>query len=171
MSSLDPFLTVAEIALGLTGFTGIVVVFGRRPGERVRADAYRLIMLLVPSLGALFLSLIPAGLQLVGMSDAGVIRLSSGLMAVYNLGSSLALAPRARRIYREARALFSGWMTAFVAVGTVVNVTIQALNSFVLAHPSAGIYFFGLLWFLLFGSLQFARLLFIRPGPGKRSAT
>ena len=51
--------TIAELALGLAGFTGVLVVLGRQPGRFSPAEGFRLAVLLVASLSALFLSLVP----------------------------------------------------------------------------------------------------------------
>lgn len=166
MSDFDAHLAVAEIAVGLAGFTGIVVVFGRDPAHWVPADGYRFVILLTASFGALFLALLPVGFGMLGASPDLALTASGLSMAAYTVGSCLALAPLAWRILRESRALFSVWVFLFVATGSLVNAAAQVCNSVVAAEPNPGVYFLGLLWYLLFACVQFARLLFVRPGAG-----
>jgi len=49
MDPPETLSTVAEIALGLAGFTGLLVVLGRQPGRFSPSEAFRLLVLLVAS--------------------------------------------------------------------------------------------------------------------------
>lgn len=63
MEEADTLATIAQISLGLAGFTGVVVSFDKINAALSRVDAFRLIILLSMSMGALMLALIPFGLH------------------------------------------------------------------------------------------------------------
>jgi hypothetical protein len=134
LDAFDTLLTLAEVSLGLAGFAGIVVVFGRGPGALPPADSFRLLALVGCSLGTLFLSLLFA-FSRVRRDAAEILE----VVPVYLLpiGGSLFLA---NLIAQICNALGVGWA------------------------PSFGVYLFGLLLYLGFAALQFARMLFVRPG-------
>ena len=75
--------TIAEVGLGLAGFTGILVALGQSPEASSRPGVLRLLLLLVSSLGAVFLALLPFALQESGVSSGACWRLSSALLAVF----------------------------------------------------------------------------------------
>ena len=78
MESSDFFLTLGEIAITLSGFASVVVVFIRREsGTWDRADITRLRGMLGASLNAAFFSMLPVGLHRAGVSEAAVWSVSS----------------------------------------------------------------------------------------------
>ena len=61
MIQLDPFTTIAEIAITITGFTAIAAVVGRRVGERWGAGEILQFMVLIrTSVIVVFISFAPA---------------------------------------------------------------------------------------------------------------
>jgi hypothetical protein len=56
-------------------------------------------------------------------------------------------------------------MLPFAAFAFLANLIAQICNALSVAWvPSFGVYLFGLLLYLLFAAIQFARMLFVRPG-------
>ena len=88
---------MSEVSLGLAGFAGIVVVFGRGPGELPPADSFRLLALVGCSLGTLFLSLIPIALGFVGVPEPELWQWSSAIMVVVAVPAHLFAISRIRR--------------------------------------------------------------------------
>ncbi len=164
MDGSEALSTIAELALGLAGFTGIVAVFGRRPGRLRPVEAYRLVILLSISCGAMFLALLPFALHRTGLEGETLWAVASGALAAYTVLFLGWMFSPTRRFLRDSPEIFDKGLLMFLILAHLVNFTVQLLNAFgVFGRPSLGIYLFGLMWLLLHGFQQFARILFIRP--------
>jgi hypothetical protein len=157
---------IAEVGLGLAGFTGILVALGRSQAAFSRPEMLRLLLLLVSSLGAVFLALLPFALHESGVEGAACWRLSSVLLAAFTSSSLAYLGYRIQQHRGEFGELFSTAVFVIVTTGSILIVVLQLVNAVgVGAPPRSGPYLFGLLWLLFIASLQFARILFVRrPG-------
>ena len=166
MQGGEALSTIAEVGLGLAGFTGILVALGRSQAAFSRPEVLRLLLLLVSSLGAVFLALLPFALHESGVLDIACWRLSSIILAAFTTTSLAYLGYQIQRRRGEFGELFSTAVFVIVATGSVVIVVLQLVNAIGIgAPPRSGPYLFGLLWLLFIASLQFARILFVR-GPG-----
>lgn len=166
----DAFLTLAELAVAIAGFSGIILVFVERP-ERMRAeDRIRIFQLLSVSITSVPLALIPYALALMGLRDALVWRISSGiaalnhlvLTAVYlRLLSGLTAAERANLIGttfgRRAIALAIAAFTATALVLLVLN------GSGLLLHGEQWPYFVVLLGAVTMSAAYLLLIVLIRP--------
>lgn len=162
MDPSDMLSTVAEIALGLAGFTGVLVVLGRQPGRLSPAGAFRLTVLLIGSLSALFLALIPLALHDSGLSGSVLWRVSSLVMAGSILATGGLLVRPVRRFRRGESESYNPTILVLITTGAVLVFIAQMVNaSGVLGGPSPGAYSFGLLFFLAVGAVQFVRILFV----------
>jgi len=75
--------TFAEVGIALAGFSGVVVVLGRRAvGEWIPLDRFRAITLLTLSLLLVVFSLLPLVLEPLGLAELTSLRLCNGLFAV-----------------------------------------------------------------------------------------
>lgn len=158
--------TIAEVGLGLAGFTGILVALGRSRAAFSRPEILRLLLLLVSSLGAVFLALLPFALHESGVVGVACWRLSSIVLVAFTSIALVYLGYQIQRHRAEFGELFSSAVFVIVATGSVAIVVLQLGNVVGLwAPPRSGPYVFGLLWLLFIASLQFARILFVR-GPG-----
>ena len=68
----DSLQTIAEISIGLAGFSGLVVALRKDPGPFDDIQKYRLRILFSLSFGAMFLSLLPDTLVNFGVPDERV---------------------------------------------------------------------------------------------------
>ena len=155
--------TIAEIALGLAGFSGVVVVLGRQPGTFSSVEAGRLVLLLASSIGAMFLALLPLSLAPLGLSESVLWRTSAGTFVAFCLGYGWIGNSRVKIVRAHAPEIYSFAVSVFnySTVGTAV-----ALQLVVLARPEdlgPGFYVLGLLGLLLTATVQFVRMLFVRP--------
>jgi hypothetical protein len=158
--------TIAQVGLGLAGFTGILVALGRTQTAFSRPEVLRLLLLLVSSFGAVFLALLPFALHESGVGDVACWRLSSVALAAFTSVSLAYLGYQIQRHRSEFGQLFSTAVFVIVGTGSVLMVVLQLANALGLgAPPRSGSFLFGLLWLLFIASLQFARILFVR-GPG-----
>lgn len=154
--------TIAEVGLGLAGFSGIVIVLTSGGAALRRLESDRLGIMLGSSLGATFLALLPLVLAPFGIEAAAACRIASAVMAAYTAGFlryyvTATLDMRARAPELVTPGPFGG-----VIAGHSANLLLQgaAALGMVACAPA---YVLGLYWLLFHGAYQFARVLFIRP--------
>ena len=83
MIDYEPFTTIAEIAIAITGFTAIAAVVGRRVGQEWKTGEILQFMVLIrTSVIVLFLSFAPAVVSHLVSSDDLVWRISSGMLGL-----------------------------------------------------------------------------------------
>ena len=155
--------TIAEVALGLAGFSGVAVVLGRRPGAFTPGEAGRLVLLLLASLGAMFLALLPLGLAPLDLSPELLWRIASTVLLAFCLGYGQIGETHVRLVRSDAPEIYSPSTRVFnfITFGTVIGLQVLAL-----VRPDefgAGFYVLGLIGLLLIAAVQFVRILFIRP--------
>ena len=97
MQSHEILQTIAEVAVALTGFSGVVAVLGHRGrGTWSSSELLQLRTLVEPSLVALFGSFLPATIQLAFQSEVLVWRLSNGALGLLGLAAVAAFIARSR---------------------------------------------------------------------------
>jgi hypothetical protein len=156
VNPVDSLPVIAEISIGLVGFTAVVAVL-RRPD-----DLFSSLLLLGYSSATLILALLPFLFTAMGAEPEGRWQLSSGAMFLCSLAgfapylqirAALAadsLAPKSRSI-------------AIVVLG-LLNAALQLANVFgMFGVPRFWPFLLGLLWYLAFCLAMFASLLFLRP--------
>lgn len=159
ISDEQTLLTVAEIGVAFAGFASIVTAFRHHGADDWSPqDALRFQMLIIPSLSAMLLALLPFALGYFGVQEPGLWRAASTIMGAYVLAILALVAPRAVRLVR------SGALLPAVALpslgGALVVVALQFCNATNLGvRPGIAAYFTGLLYLLLRSAASFARLL------------
>ncbi len=145
------FETVAEIAVGLVGFSGIVLAL--RP--RVDAnpiDRARFVDLLVAGFGVVFLSFLPGLLDSLFSDSATAWRFASAAQAAW---FALAILSAVRR--------FEGPVPVINAVGVVIGAAFAVALAIVASGPwvhyAYSVYFAALLWGLFVAAMEFSLLL------------
>jgi hypothetical protein len=68
----EALLTLSQVAVGLAGFSSVLVALGGEPNKWAPIDAFRIVAMLSSSFGALFLSLVPFVLHFVGIGESTV---------------------------------------------------------------------------------------------------
>ena len=87
----EMLLTIAELALGLAGFSGVVVgIQGARAGRLSRQDAFGLLHILSSSGAAMLFSLLPFALHEAGLSEAMAWTTTTLALGLTILGACLA---------------------------------------------------------------------------------
>jgi hypothetical protein len=165
LDAFDTLLTLSEVSLGLAGFAGIIIVFGRGPGALPPADSLRLAALVTASLGTLFFSLIPIALGFVGVPEPDLWGWSSAIMVVAVVPAHAVGVLWMRRNWEEILEVAPIRLLLSAAIILLANAVAQVCNSLgVGSLPMFGVYLFGLILYLGFAAVQFARMLFVRPG-------
>ena len=158
----DTLATIAQLGLGLAGFSGIALVLTRGGGELTPLEAPRLGVMLRASLGATFLAVLP--LVLPRDNAEAWCRFASAVFVVFTAHFLLYYVGAIRRIRAAAPELVTGVPFAVIATGHAINLILQIMAAAdvvdcLWAYP------LGLFWLLFHGAYQFSRILFIRPRP------
>ena len=158
----EALATISEVAIGLAGFSGIVVVLSRTFERRLTPlERYRMFLLLVPSLATSLLGL--AIMALYASEVPGALRLGSGLLAVFCFGFPTSQIRKTVYFYRKVPELFQAPVLWGILGGYLVVGMLSLLHAVGVFGESPSIVMLGLLWPLFQSALQFARMLFIRP--------
>jgi len=149
---------IAEVAIALAGFTGVVIVLGQRSaGSWSAAERSTIRVLLESSLGAVFFALFPAIIVSSFPAPITAWRLSAGLLTVYHLAAIV----RADIVDRRGTAQFLGRKLDWgLTIGGLISSCATAVVALGFAAPAAAlIYSLSLLYMLLVGALCFGALL------------
>lgn len=162
MESSDVLLTLAEIAIGLAGFSGVVAAFSRTrsfsPEDRVR-----FLMLIGGTFSVVVLAFVPFLMRYAGMEGSEVWRWSSAVFAVV-FAVAFPLIRAGRKTILKYGTAAPGWSVALVALLGLVAFLLQIGN--VLSWPFAPgpfAYVVGLVVFLIGSGAIFVYLVLIRP--------
>ena len=149
--------TIAEVATAFAGFSGVVVVLGRRAQrEWSYEETMTITGLLAFSLGVVFFSFAPLLVQAAGVP---VWRISNGLFGVYHLGI---LVWSTNISFRRSHDLLIPvrLIVAAEAVGLVIIAFNFAVAAGFFQPLSLFAYLVALVWLLLMAVLTFSALLF-----------
>ena len=162
MFDTETLATIAQLGVGLAGFSGIALVLTRGGAALNRLESDRLAIMLGSSLGATFLGLLPLVLATVEPRADLQCRMASGIMAAYTVGFLRFYVIRTWRMRAQAPEIVHPAPFGLVIAGHSGNLILQvaALAQVVACVPA---YMIGLFWMLFHGAYQFGRILFIRP--------
>jgi hypothetical protein len=151
---------IAQIAIALTGFTGIVVALGERElGDWTPVDRFLLRALLYWSLGTMFLALLPSGLSTVRALPEPW-RVAHGIFALFHAAVFIwFFRERSRLAWPPTRSTEKAILT--VGSGVLLAEILVALGF--LANLAPFLYLVALLWFLFLATSAFIELVFPRP--------
>ena len=160
----ESLTSVAEFAIGLAGFSGIVVALGKRPGRWAPADRIRLLNVLLLAFGAGFMAYFPMVLAHAGLSGSLLWRSSSGGFLCAVIPMILFGLIRMQKLPDDVKGLLHPFVYWLAVISGLVTILAQLLNMVGLGfQPQFAPYFLGLVILLLNGAIQFARMLFARP--------
>jgi hypothetical protein len=148
--------TIAEVATAFAGFSGVLVVLGRRTErEWAYAETMSITLLLLYSLGAVLFAFVPLLVEAAGLP---VWRVSAGLFAAFHL---TVLIGSLRSYLLAGAPLIPRWI---IAPAATVALGFLTFNLLIAAGFFQSLAFFGylvaLVWFLAWAALMFAALLF-----------
>jgi len=160
----DSLQTIAEISIGLAGFSGLIVALRKNPGPLTDVQKYRLKILFAMTFGAMFLSLLPDLLLNFRVPDTRIWFDSSAAMFGYSLLFVIWMVAGARRIARVAPEIFDWPVFSLLTAGHVIVLLLQlAVMKGFIEGRAPGAYSLGLVWYLIHAAQQFVRMLFILP--------
>jgi hypothetical protein len=152
MPGEDFLFTIAQVAIALAGFAGLISVFRSGEDSGTQSEFYGQSMMLELSLGAAFFALLPMPLFYTLGAEPDVWRVTSALLLAFLLAWIVLDARRGVRVQDHPLVVRVSQTLALIAV-----VLIQ-IGNIVVWRGLAG-YAWGLLWMLLASGTQF--MLFI----------
>ncbi len=157
MEQAETLRTIAEVAIAVAGFSGVVVVLGHRnKREWTFVDTISIAMLLFASLGVVLFAFVPLLIAEVGVP---VWRISNGLLGVGHLFFLTWAINRMRG--RLDQLLIPMWMFYLVTAVGLTSITLNALVAAGLLQSLASFaYLGGLVWLLAIAVMCFVALLF-----------
>jgi hypothetical protein len=158
----EELLAVAELAIALAGFSGVVVAFAR-DGKLSPVDRWRFAGLLSVAMGAAAIAFVPSILHHLGVSAGALWRASSVVLLLVSAPYLLIFPPRVTRVAREhgAEAPRSFMVGTFGLVA--LNLGMQVSNAVGWpGSPGPGLLIAGLVVWLIVASLGFALLVLSR---------
>ena len=145
----DTLLTIAEVAIAITGFSGLIGVFARREHlQSLSSEVFKLRWMLDYSLATLFASLVPFLVFSADVSEPAAWRASSTV--VLTAGAIYLLANR-EMISRMARQ--PGLAGAIFAAGDVLLVVLLLLNALGVVFAPQALPYLGFVFWCLLGSV------------------
>ena len=160
----EVLLTMAEIAIGLAGFSGVVAAFSQTR-DFPAADRVRFLMLVGGTFFVILLAFVPFMLELSGVEEPGLWRWSSAIwLAAFAVCSPLVMVGR-RVILREGRSAPS-WSLGVVFLIVLASCVAQVGNMIGWPYSSGPVPFLlGLMAGLIGSGSIFVYLVLIRPEP------
>jgi hypothetical protein len=158
----DELLTIAEISIGLAGFSGVIAVFIQRGGLPL-ADRLRFLALFVTAFTALVLAFLPIVLAYSGFKDQDIWQISSGTMVLIGFVALLTY-PFAVRTIRKEIEETSLLPHVLFLVPAGVHLVVQLANAGGwIWQPNFVPYLIGMLFYLYAAGLFFVIIVLFRP--------
>jgi hypothetical protein len=156
-------LTLAQVAIGLAGFSAILVALSGKPDQWTPVDAFRIRNILAFTFQSVFLSLIPFVLTFFSLPESTVWKVSLLILAIATLGNVLLVLSGVYRLSRSERAVLKLGVVSTVMAALFSMAAVELLAAFGIVRPASGVFFLGLIVLLGISTMLVARFLFARP--------
>lgn len=164
MEAPDSLQTVAEVGIGLAGFSGLIMALRKDAGPPDSIQRFRLNLLFGLAFGAIFLSFLPGVLASMAVPEQRIWFDSSASLFTYSLLLMWWWFGGSRRHARVVPEIFNWYAFTLMSVGHVIVVVSQLAVMLGLFEARApGIFTLGLTWYLIHAAQQFVRMLYIQP--------
>jgi hypothetical protein len=159
----NALLTFAQLAIGLAGFSAILVALSGKPHQWTQVDAFRIRNILAFTFQSVFLSLVPFVLAFFSLPVSAVWQVSLLILAIATLGGVLLVVSGVYRLSRPERAVLKTAVVSTVIVVLCTMAAVELLAAFGILRPASGVFFLGLVVLLGISTALVARFLFARP--------
>lgn len=159
----NALLTLAQVAIGLAGFSAILVALSGKPHQWTPVDAFRIRNILALSFQTVFMSLIPLVLAFFSLPESTVWKVSLVIIAAGTLGGVLLILSGVYRLSRPERAVLKALVVSTVTAVLFAMAAVELLAAFGIVRPAQGVFFLGLVVLLGVSTVLVARFLFARP--------
>ena len=159
----NALLTLAQVAIGLAGFSAILVALSGKPHQWTPVDAFRIRNILALSFQTVFLALTPLVLAFFSLPESTVWKVSLLISAAGTFGGVLLVLSGVYRLSRPERAVLNARVVSSVTVVLFATAAVELLAAFGIVRPGPGVFFLGLVVLLAVSTVLVARFLFARP--------
>jgi hypothetical protein len=159
----EALLTVAQIAVGLAGFSAVLVALSGDPHRWTALDSFRIKGMLSLSFGALFLSLVPFVLAFLSFAEATRWRASLGLLSLFSVVGVVITFGQFRRLSTPERAALHPPLVYANEVSLSLLALLEVAAALGLIGCAPGIFFLGVVALLALSAFTIVRFLFARP--------
>jgi hypothetical protein len=156
-------LALAQVAIGVAGFSAILVALSGKPHLWTPVDAFRIRNILAFSFQSVFLSLVPFALTFFSLPEPTVWRVSLLILVIATLGDVLLVLAGVYRLSRSERAVLKTAVVSTVVAVLCSMGAVELLAELGLARPAPAVFFLGLVVLLAVSTVLVARFLFARP--------
>jgi hypothetical protein len=156
-------LTLAQVAIGVAGFSAILVALSGKPHLWTPVDAFRIRNILALSFQSVFLSLVPFVLALFSLPESTVWKASLLILALATLAGVLLVLSGVYRLSPSERAVLKAVVVATVVAVLFFMAAVELLAVFGVVRPPSAVFFLGLLVLVGVSTVLVARFLFARP--------
>lgn len=153
---------IAQIALGLAGFSGVMVAFARPSGGFNPVERFRLQALIFASFGAMFLAIIPFAVFGGPWTESTSWRVLGALMTMYAFAALYLLPAAGFRLRRDYPEQFPLPLVAFQVGNHIITFLLALVVLFGPTEYLGNIYTLALILVLGHGAIAFTRVLFFR---------
>jgi hypothetical protein len=148
----EALFVIAQLAIAIAGFTGVVTALRTRTGQLHPWDRARTVALILVTGDLLVLSLLPFGLDVLGVDGAQLWR--------FSCGAAIALGIPTLLVMRHFDSGAAQPYAPFFPIAGSALMLVHAVNAYV---GSFGVFYLTLLASLVIGIIQFAHVLVVRP--------
>jgi hypothetical protein len=159
----NALLALAQIAIGLAGFSAILVALSGKPHQWTPVDAFRIRNILAFTFQGVFLSLVPFALAFFSLPESIVWKASLLIIAAATFGDVLLVLSGVYRLTRPQRAVLNTGVVSSVTVVLFVTAVVELLAAVGMLRPAPAVCFLGLVVLLGVSTVLVARFLFARP--------
>lgn len=156
-------LALAQVAIGLAGFSAILVALSGKPHQWTPVDAFRIRNILALSFQSVFLSLTPFALAFFSLPESTVWKLSLLIIAIATFGGVLLVLSGVYRLSHSERAVLNAGVVSTVTAILSITAAVELLAALGIVRPAPGVFFLGLVVLLGVSTALVARFLFARP--------
>lgn len=156
-------LTLAQVAIGLAGFSAVLVALSGKPHQWTPVDAFRIRNILAFSFQSVFLSLIPFVLAFFSLPESTVWKVSLLIIALATLAGALLVLSGVYRLTRPERGVLNAVVVSMVTAILFIMAAVELLAAFGIVRPAPGVFFLGLVVLLGISTVLVTRFLFARP--------
>ena len=151
---------IAEVGVGIAGFTGLIAAFGFKTSKWSDMDIFQFTTLAAASLCAVMFAVLPFIPYYYGMPEPTLWRFGSAIIIGVHIVAVLAQTGRLRRARQSRIRPADKVLGTTVAVGLVVAITANVLN-ILSDEPTISAYLVSLLFLLYISVATFGRLIYV----------
>ena len=159
----NALLTFAQVAIGLAGFSAILVALSGKPHQWTPVDAFRIRNILAFTFQSVFLSLAPFVLAFFSLPEPTVWRVSLLILAIATSADVLLVLSGVYRLSRPERAVLNAVVVSTVTAILCTMAAVELLAALGFVRPASGVFFLGLVVLLGISTVLVSRFLFARP--------